>query len=152
MTDGSSDGDLGEELRWLLRDPMPHSLQSVSLELFTWLGIDDELIDLEHSAAASPEAAGVRGADDTTTFTFARPSGDVLEVEFDHESRSLSGQLIPPRAATVVLQNPAVPDRVAESNSRGVFTFDDVATGPTRLVLRDPIDPSSARRTRWVVV
>jgi hypothetical protein len=146
------DDDLEQNLRQVLRDPPPASLDAASFGLLSWLSLDDELADLEHAAQATPALAGVRGAGDVTTFTFTTRTGELVELEFEQEPRRLIGQFVPARIVAVLLQHPSHPDRRTESSSRGVFSFEDVAPGPMRLVFGDEGAPPSRQRTRWVVL
>ena len=141
-----SDEELEIQLREALYDPVPDDVIRISEGLFTWRTIDAELAELELSDADA--SVGVRG-ENTTTFTFTFED-QVIEVEFDTDTRQLVVDLGGTWASTIRLVTPAGASEAGEIDEAGVARFADPPTGPIQLIITR--DGGDTVKTRWVTL
>jgi hypothetical protein len=127
-----------EELRGLVAraDPVPERLQEAARIAFTWRTIDAELAELmQDSAELDAGALALRSAAaGPRLLSFESPRA-AIEAEVTvtgPRERRLAGQILPPVAATVTLEQAGVRLSV-EADELGRFAFDRVAAGPARL-------------------
>jgi hypothetical protein len=139
------------ELRDLIAraDPVPERLDEAARVAFTWRTIDAELAELLHED--SKELAGVRGDDSGPRhLTFA--AGDVeleLMLGGDRDTR-IDGQLVPPAAATVLLQATDGTREEIRTDDLGRFAFMAVAARRIRVAVRP--DAGAALVTPWLAL
>ncbi len=129
-------------------DPVPERVVTGAKAAFTWRTIDAELAEISFDSAR--DLAGVRSEDLNRQITFQAPGVEIEVMMIDEASRRLVGQLIPPTEMTVELVASESVTAV-DTDHLGRFTFDDVAPGPVRLVVRDA-DGERAVQTEWVIL
>lgn len=128
-------------------DPVPEHVTAGARAAFTWRTIDAELAEIVFDSAT--ELAGVRSEDLDRQITFRAPGVEIEVMLVDATARRVVGQLIPPSERTVELVGSDHVDTVG-SDRLGRFSFDDVAPGPVRLVVRDA-DGGAVAQTEWVI-
>jgi hypothetical protein len=127
-----------DELRALFArmDPVPELVSEGARAAFTWRTIDAELAELMRDSAEleAGELALRSAAVGPRMLSFESPRL-AIEAEVSMtgpRTRRVVGQIIPPLAATVVLERPG--SRIAvEADELGRFFFEDAAAGPARL-------------------
>jgi hypothetical protein len=128
-------------------DPVPPSVISAAKGSLAWRTIDAELAALVYdSAVDAGDLVLVRGPEAPRFLTFEAP-GITVEVEVSADSGGLlfDGHLTPPRHAVVEIQH-REGTLSAETDRRGRFRIDRVASGPMRMVCRPAEQPEA-----WVV-
>jgi hypothetical protein len=104
----SDDPEFEHELREAVArfDPVPAELLRHAIDGFGWRTIDAELAELTFDSLVDRDAALVRGGSRPRLLTF-RAGGVSIEVEVDETgaSRTLVGQLLPPRSATIEIRH-----------------------------------------------
>jgi hypothetical protein len=126
------------ELRGLVAraDPVPERLHDAARAAFTWRTIDAELAELMlDSAEVDAAALALRSA--TTgprrlSFESPRAAIEAEVTATGPRERRLVGQIIPPVAATVTLEQGGVRLSV-RADELGRFAFDRLGAGPARL-------------------
>ena len=137
MTD--KDATTEAELRALLGriDPVPPLLDAAARAAFTWRTVDAELAELMRDSAEAEEEAGllVRGAHGPRQLSFESPRlGIELEVTaVGPRERRLTGQLLPPRSATVTVERPGEDGLSVQTDELGRFSLDGLKAGIMRL-------------------
>ncbi len=115
-------------------DPVPETARRAARAAFTWRSIDAELAELVYDSAEE-DVAGVRGTETARQVAFRAPGVEV-EVMVTHSGgRRIVGQLVPPQSARIELQTPDG-NQITGTDTLGRFSFDDVPSGPARLVVR----------------
>jgi hypothetical protein len=138
---------LGSALRAV--DPVPSSVVEAGKATYTWRTVDAELAELIGDTAL--ESAPVRGSRTPRILTFAAGGTTlVLEVAEHKEKRRLLGQIVAPRSAEVEVDHASGALTVV-ADDLGRFRVEEFPTGPIRLSLRFPDDPSHVV-TSWVNV
>jgi hypothetical protein len=126
------------ELRGLLArtDPVPDRLDEAARAAFTWRTIDAELAELMRDSAELD--AGALALRSTATgprlLSFESPRV-AIEAEVSvtgPRERRLAGQIVPPVAATVTLEQGGVRLSV-QADELGRFAFERLGAGPARL-------------------
>ena len=151
MTTREPDDDLEIRLSRALdaSDPIPEHVLEAARAAIGWRTIDAELAELLHED--SKELAGVRGGDAGPrhlTFT----AGDVeleLMLAGDRDTR-IDGQLVPPAAATVLLQATDGTREEIRTDDLGRFAFVAVAARRIRVAVRP--DAGVALVTPWLAL
>jgi hypothetical protein len=127
-----------DELRGLLArvDPVPERLNEAARAAYTWRTIDAELAELmRDSAEAEAGELALRGAATGPRLLSFESPRVAIEAEVTvtgPRARRLAGQIVPPAAATVVLEQGG--ERLSmQADELGRFAFDRVGAGPARL-------------------
>jgi hypothetical protein len=126
------------ELRGLVArtDPVPDRLDEAARVAFTWRTIDAELAELMRDSAEVDEGAlALRGAATGPRLLSFESPRIAIEAEvtvIGPRERRLVGQIVPPIAATLTLEQGGV-RLSAQADELGRFTFDRVGAGPVRL-------------------
>ena len=83
---------------------VPAAFVEAGKAAFAWRQIDSVLAELTYDSQNSPEPemTGVRGADQPRFLSFA---GDGLEIELELSADAVRGQVIPPVAASVQIED-----------------------------------------------
>jgi hypothetical protein len=136
MTD-QGDEMLIEELRAVIGrvDPVPPRLDEAARGAFTWRTVDAELAELMlDSADAESAELLVRGAAGPRQLSFESPrlAVELEVVDAGPRERRLEGQLLPPAAASVTVEQDAG-RRAVEADELGRFAVDGLSAGPARL-------------------
>lgn len=145
----SSDDDLLARLEALLADddPPPAAVVAAARDSYRWRDIDAELASLTADSLLAAEA--VRG-EQARLLTY-RAGGITIEVEVTESAGRLRvlGQLVPPRAARVRIEQP---QRAVEADVRelGRFRAEELPPGPTRFVCTPA--GASPVRTEWTIL
>ena len=128
-------------------DPPPAHVLDGARAAYTWRTIDAELAELVFDSAR--ELTGVRSEDVNRQVTFEAPGIEIEVMVIDDETRRLVGQLIPPTESKIELVSD---DSVSSmtTDHLGRFSFDDVAPGPVRLVVKGE-DDRPLVQTEWVL-
>jgi hypothetical protein len=127
-----------EELRGLLAraDPVPERLDEAAQAAFTWRTIDAELAELmRDSAELDAGALALRGAATGPRLLSFESPRVAIEAEVSvtgPRERRLVGQIVPPVAATVTVEQGGVRLSV-QADELGRFAFDRLGAGPARL-------------------
>jgi hypothetical protein len=127
-----------EELRGLLAraDPVPERLNEAARAAFTWRTIDAELAELmRDSAELDAGALALRGAATGPRLLSFESPRVAIEAEVSvtgPRERRLVGQIVPPVAATVTVEQGGVRLSV-QADELGRFAFDRLGAGPARL-------------------
>jgi hypothetical protein len=127
-----------EELRGLFArvDRVPERLDEAARAAYTWRTVDAELAELmRDSAEADAGELALRGAATgprLLSFESPRVAIEAEVTAVGPRRRRLAGQIIPPVAATVVLEQGGV-RLTAQADELGRFAFDGVGAGPARL-------------------
>jgi hypothetical protein len=127
------------ELRALVArlDPVPERLDEAARAAYTWRTIDAELAELmrdsaeivdESELALRSAMAGPR----MLSFETPRVAIEAEVTVTGPRSRRLVGQIIPPLAATITLEQGGVRLDTA-ADELGRFSFDGLGAGPARL-------------------
>ena len=128
-------------------DPPPAHVLDGARAAHTWRTIDTELAELVFDSAR--ELTGVRSENVKRQVTFEAPGIEIEIMVVDEETRRLVGQLIPPQESKIEL----VSDHGVNSMTTdhlGRFSFDQVAPGPVRLVVKGN-DGRPLVQTEWVL-
>ena len=128
-----------EELRALFTrtDPVPERLDEAARSAYTWRTIDAELAELmaDSADALDESAPALRSATVGPRMLSFETPRVAIEAEVSAvgpRARRLVGQIIPPVAATMTLEQGGVRlETVADELGR--FAFDDLGAGPARL-------------------
>lgn len=140
----STDDELADAVRAALggRDPVPAHVVAAAMASLAWRDLESRLAELVADSAA--ELTAVRGTG-PRLLTF-EAAGQVVEIETEETGGRLRivGQLVPPAAAQVVIQQPAGERRV-DADELGRFAVDGLAPGPTRVVC-------GRVRTAWTIL
>ncbi|MFB4301984.1 hypothetical protein [Actinomadura sp. NTSP31] len=132
-------------------DPVPEGVLAAARSALGWRTPSAALAELREDLGGRP-AAGVRGAAGRS-LTFACPGSTVeIEVAGDGRHREITGRLVPPAAADIVVRHPGLPpDRpVARTGATGLFCLPDVPEGLVSLLFRLPDGTSVV--TSWIRV
>jgi hypothetical protein len=140
ITDPKHDADgrdpLWQELAQVVADaaPVPPEVRRTGHESLTWRTVDAELAELAYdSVVDSSLDAGVRGPEGTRLLSFEAPGLTVeLEVASSGARRRLTGQLIPPQRARVMVRHQEGIATV-EADEMGRFAVEDLPLGPASL-------------------
>ncbi|GIG88108.1 hypothetical protein [Plantactinospora endophytica] len=149
-----TDAELLAGLRALFApaDSVPDAVVDAARRSLDWRTLDAELATLAEEVA--PALAGVRGdGDRLLTFDVEDWSVEV-EVAQAGEARRLVGQVVPPVAAEIDVEQPDGTVRI-RADALGRFAVADLPPGATRLVCRIPgIGDVEDRiiRTEWMVL
>jgi hypothetical protein len=133
-----NDEAIFEELRGLVArtDPVPERLDEAARVAFTWRTIDAELAELMQDSAEVDEGAlALRGAAAGPRLLSFESPRLAIEAEVTvtgPRERRLVGQIVPPVAATLTLEQGGV-RLTAQADELGRFGFDRVGAGPVRL-------------------
>jgi hypothetical protein len=155
MTDAPDDDTrLVNQLADVLRrvDPIPAEVTLAARSALAWRRMDAELAELLHDSAIEAAAgAAMRSTARLRALTFEAPSGLTIEVEIalQDDRCLLSGQLVPPTAARLVVRHPGGAETV-ESDSLGRFRVEGVHPGPVSLRC-EPSD-GVAIETGWITI
>jgi hypothetical protein len=140
-----SDEELEARLRAVTGrvDPVPALVEEGARAAFGWRTIDADLASLLRDSADELVEAGVRGATVARQLSFeAEALGIELEVvETGPRERRIEGQLLPPVAATVVLERPGAEPVSVEADELGRFVLDAVGAGTVRWRVADVVLP-----------
>ena len=135
-------------------DPVPERLDEAARAAFTWRTIDAELAELmQDSAEVDEEALALRGpATGPRLLSFESPR---LAIEAEvtvlgPRERRLAGQVVPPVAASLTLEQGGVRLSV-QADELGRFAFDRVGAGPVRLRVALP-DSGMEVATPWTSI
>jgi hypothetical protein len=130
-------------------DPVPAELLRRAVDGFSWRTIDAEYAELTFDSLVDTDTLLVRGAEESRLLTF-RAGGLAIEVEVTATgaSRSLVGQLLPPRPAILEIRNEAGTVTV-EADDLGRFSGRSLPAGPTSLHCR-PGHGHPAVVTGWI--
>jgi hypothetical protein len=128
-----------EELRALVArmDPVPEQLDEAAQSAYTWRTIDAELAELmrDSAEAADESALALRSATVGPRMLSFETPRVAIEAEVSvtgPRTRRLVGQIIPPVAATMTLEQGGLRlESVADELGR--FRFDGLGAGPARL-------------------
>ncbi|MBX6371393.1 MAG: hypothetical protein IRZ02_03945 [Acidothermus sp.] len=132
-----------EKLIGLLRaaleqvDPLPQTVRSAARAVLTWRTLDAELAELVEDASATEAStvAAVRSSDGPRLLTFRAENLEVeVEVGGDRR-RSITGQLIPPGPASIVIRWDGG-SVTTLADELGCFSADDLPPGLIRLEIR----------------
>lgn len=139
MLDAPEDDALLARLRKVAAeaDPAPAMTYELARAAFAMRTLDDDLAVLVHdSAEPGQELVGVRGADDVRLLSYAAPMiGLELQVVARGSRRSLTGQVIGPVAAAVVVETGSG-EQIVHPDETGVFFVQDLQAGRVRMRLR----------------
>jgi hypothetical protein len=124
------------ELRGLLArvDPVPEHVDEGARVAFTWRTVDAELAELMRDSAEAGELALRGPATGPRLLSFESPRV-AIEAEvavIGPRARSVTGQIVPPLAATVTLEQGGA-RLTAQADELGRFAFARVGAGPARL-------------------
>jgi hypothetical protein len=131
--------DLEADLRRLFNhlDPVPPLLDQAARDAFAWRTVDEELAELMRDSADAEEEAGllVRGPGGPRQLSFESPRvGIELEVvQTGPRERRLEGQLLPPGAALVTIEQPGKDGVSVQADDLGRFVLDGLRAGALRL-------------------
>jgi hypothetical protein len=133
VRDEPDDTELEEQLRQVAArfEPVPTELITAAIGAYTWRTIDAEIAELVFdSSVAQDDAALVRGPQQGRLLSF-RSSGLTVDVEVTSAGarRSLIGQLVPPRRASIEIRqgNDVV---TVEADELGRFSAGELRAGP----------------------
>jgi hypothetical protein len=133
-----NDETMLEELRGLFArvDPVPERLDEAARAAYTWRTIDAELAELMRDSAEADagELALRSAATGPRLLSFESPRV-AIEAEVavvGPRARRLTGQIVPPMAATVTLEQGGA-RLTAQADELGRFLFERVGAGPARL-------------------
>jgi len=138
------------ELRRLINraDPVPDRVAEGARAAYTWRTVDAELAELTRdSLVDEPDLHRVRG-DGPRLLSFESPRLSLeLEVaDLGGQGRRLVGQLVPPRAASVVVEHAG--GRIeTEADALGRFVVEGLRPGPARV--RCQVDDGAQIETEW---
>lgn len=134
-----------------IADPIPDQVLAAAKGSYAWFGIDAELAALTFDSVES----GLVGARSTsTTSTDERQltfSGAGVEIELmitGRGERRLIGQMVPPAAATIVLET-TDGSRETEADELGQFGFDNFEGGLMRLTV---VSGATRIKTEWIIL
>jgi hypothetical protein len=131
--------DLEADLRRLFNhlDPVPPLLDQAARDAFAWRTVDEELAELMRDSADAEEETGllVRGPGGPRQLSFESPRvGIELEVvQTGPRERRLEGQLLPPGAALVTIEQPGKDGVSVQADDLGRFVLDGLRAGALRL-------------------
>ncbi|WP_173095467.1 hypothetical protein [Actinomadura verrucosospora] len=132
-------------------DPVPEGVLAAARSALAWRTPSAALAELRHDRGARP-AAGVRGGTGRS-LAFGCPGASVeIEVAGDGRHREITGRLVPPVDAEIVVRHRALPAGApaVRTGPSGVFCLPRVPEGLVSLLFRLP-DGSSVV-TSWVRV
>ena len=136
-----------------LLDPVPERLLEVGRASLTWRSVDAELAALLSDTSVEDERlALVRSAAGVRSVAFEAGGLTIeLDVVGEGRQRTLVGQLVPPRAATIEVQTTERRTTV-EADEHGRFRAEGVPAGRMRLRVtgREPTDV--AAETTWITI
>jgi hypothetical protein len=133
-----NDETMLEELRGLFDrvDAVPQRLDEAARAAYSWRTIDAELAELmRDSAEAQPGELALRGAATGSRLLSFESPRVAIEAEVavvGPRARRLTGQIVPPMAATVTLEQGGA-RLTAQADELGRFAFERVGAGPARL-------------------
>jgi hypothetical protein len=139
-------------------DPVPEGVLAAARSALAWRTPAAVLAELRQDGAARP-AAGVRGGTGRSlTFTCPRSAAESaesaveIEVTGDGRHRELTGRLVPPVSAEIVVRHRDLPAGrpAGRTGPTGMFCLPEVPEGLVSLLFRLP-DGSSVV-TSWVRV
>jgi len=144
------DDQLADALAQVLEavDPVPEHVAAAARAAFTWRTIDAELAEFAFDSAAQP--LGVRSAEANRQVTFRSASVEIELMITESDARRLVGQLIPPDVAGIELVS-GHDSATVDSDHLGRFTFDQLPSGPARLVVRGS-DGTVLAQTDWLLL
>jgi hypothetical protein len=132
-------------------DPPPAAVVDAAKRSYGWRSVDEELAALTMDSFVDRPLAGVRGAAEPRALRFEAP-GLTIEIEVSGsgaERRRVLGQLVPPRAASIEVSQPAGGGTV-EADELGRFAIDGLHPQPLRL--RCHLAGHGPVATQWVLV
>jgi len=130
-------------------DPIPDAVILAAKASFTWRTVDAELAELVSDSLLS--AAGVRSGAGARLLTFEGPGVEVeVEVADTGRTRRLTGQLVPVRAAAIVVRWHSGSVET-QTDELGRFTIVNVPAGAVSLAITDPADRQTVV-TSWVSI
>ncbi|WP_433247550.1 hypothetical protein [Actinomadura nitritigenes] len=132
-------------------DPVPEGVLAAARSALAWRTPAAALAELHRDGAVRP-AAGLRGGTGRS-LTFACPRSAVeIEVTGDGRHREITGRLVPPASAEIVVRHGGLPAGRAAGRTgpAGMFCLPQVPEGLVSLLFRLP-DGSSVV-TSWVRV
>jgi hypothetical protein len=145
------------ELRALFArvDPVPERLDEAARGAYTWRTIDAELAELMRDSAevADESELALRSAavgPRMLSFETPRVAIEAEVTETGPRSRRLVGQIIPPLAAAITLEQGGVRLETA-ADELGRFSFDGLGAGPARLRAALP-DGGMEIATPWTLI
>jgi hypothetical protein len=131
-----NDETMLDELRGLVAsvDPVPERLDEAARAAFPWRTVDAELAELMRDSAEA-EALAVRSVGTgprLLSFESPRVAIEAEVTALGPRERRLAGQIVPPLAATVALEQGGA-RLTAQADELGRFAFERVGAGPARL-------------------
>ena len=137
-------------------DPVPPLVIEAAKAALGWRSLDADLAELLRDSALDEESLALArsAAAATRSLTFSA-SGLTIDVEIhaDDATRTLLGQLSPPRVATIEIQTVAEPLVSVATDHLGRFRASLPAGRIVRMRVVDPDRPSgSAVQTSWISV
>ena len=131
-------------------DPLPPDVLAAAKASFVWRTIDAELAELA-ADSLDDGLVGVRANGAARLLTFEAPGVEVeVEVADVGQTRRLTGQLVPPSAASITLQR-ADGTQETTADDMGRFTFEGVPAATVRLEILQP-GASHPVVTSWVAI
>jgi hypothetical protein len=158
MNDREPDEALMSELRALFAevDPVPPLVTEAAKAALGWRSLDADLAELLRDSALDEESlALVRGAGAAIrSVTFSAPELTIdVEIHADDGTRTLLGQLSPPRAATIEIETVDEPVVSVTTDHLGRFRASLPAGRPVRMRVVDPDRPAAgAVQTSWITL
>ena len=138
--------DLADAVREV--GPLARTVAQQAGGVYSWRTVDEELLlaSLSFDSSVEQLSASRAGEGDPRVLVFnAAP----LSVELEVMSDQILGQLIPPSAASILVQTPAGDTLQVEADERGFFLVSPLPKGPVRL----RCDTATGRVvTDWVVL
>lgn len=128
---------------------VPASYTEAARAAFTWRSIDAELALLSYDSSMA-EPVGVRGVGSTRVLVFGN---DDLTVHLEVRARGVTGQLDPPRAGRVSLEDPsrgAICRSTVEAD--GFFVLECQTAGPVRLRIDGDPPTAAPTLTEWLTL
>ena len=120
------------------RGEVPAAFVEAGKAAFDWRQIDSVLAEMTYDSLASGDAqlmAGVRGSGPPRFISFA---GEGLEIELELSEEALRGQVIPPVAATVEIEDDTDFWVSTRCDEQGWFVISPVPAPAFRLTVRTP--------------
>lgn len=131
MTQWSDDEALMAALKEAVAEAqaVPASMREAARAAYTWRTIDEELLELTHDSALAGAAQVRSAADEVRVLSF---TGEDVSLELEVEGGRVMGQVLPARAASIVLQAASGESVATDADASGFFTYDDVPRGLVR--------------------
>jgi hypothetical protein len=136
-------------------DSVPPLVTEAAKAALGWRSLDVDVAELLRDSALEEESRALaRGAGATRSLTFSTPELTIdVEIHEDDGTRTLLGQLSPPRAATIEIQTVNEPLVSMSTDHLGRFRASLPARRRVRMRVVDPNRPSStAVQTSWITV